>query len=79
MPQFYQSSKQKTASPTKQAKEKPSPASVVNKEEILRKIREPPQKPAFANDGKNLNLENHDMLLKILNHKFAGGADESHN
>ena len=29
----------------------------------------PPSRPAFANDGKNLNLDNHDMLLKILRHK----------
>ena len=42
----------------------------MSREEFIRKLREPPAKPAFENDGKNLNLENHNMLLAIINHKF---------
>lgn len=43
----------------------------MTKEEFFKKVREPPKNPAFANDGKNLNLETHDMLLKIINYKFT--------
>jgi len=41
----------------------------------MRKLRQPaPSRPAFANDGQNLNLENHDMLMCILKHKLTHPA-----
>ena len=43
----------------------------MSKEEALKALRKPPpSKPAFTNDGKHLNLENHDLLAKIIQHKF---------
>lgn len=40
----------------------------MTKEEFL-KLRRAPQKPAFENDGRKLNLETHDMLRRIMQHK----------
>ena len=57
-----------SSSPGKKATEQKDKG--VSKEEFI-KLRQPPSKPAFANDGKNLNLETHDMLTQILNHKFT--------
>ena len=45
-------------------KSKSGTKNAITKMEYMKRLREPPpSRPAFTNDGKNLNLENHSMLL----------------
>ena len=69
MPDFHQAA----------AKQK-SPEAQLSREEFMKNFRQPPpSKPAFENDGKSLNLQNHDMFRKIVEYNFKdnGGRAEA--
>jgi len=69
LPEFHQRSTQHRAPPQK------APPTI-SKQEAIRALRQPPpSRPAFTNDGRHLNLENHDILFKIIKHNFKQGEE----
>ena len=56
----------------------PSPVKKkITKEEFIKLRQPPPSKPAFANDGKELNLQNHEMLRRIMAFKVSENKNEN--